>query len=87
MEKLGERWTRNPDGTTGKVPADMGFEEWKGRFVRTGQSAGGGDHPKPGEVTQTGSVDFSDKHAVLAQLKQAQRDFAELGYEIGRAHV
>lgn len=29
MEGIGERWTRNIDGTTQKVPADMSFEEWK----------------------------------------------------------
>ena len=44
MEKLGERWTRNPDGTTRKVPADMSFEDWRQQFVQgplpTG-SAGG----------------------------------------------
>lgn len=34
MAKLGERWTRNPVGTTEKVPADMSFDEWKGKFVR-----------------------------------------------------
>lgn len=34
MEKLGERWTRNPDGSTEKVPADMGFDEWKQRYVK-----------------------------------------------------
>jgi len=33
MEKLGERWTRNPDGTTAKVPPDMTFDEWKRKFV------------------------------------------------------
>lgn len=33
MAKLGERWTRNPDGTTSKMPADMSFDEWKKRFV------------------------------------------------------
>ncbi len=39
MEKLGERWARNPDSTTGKVPADMSFEEWKRQFV-VGQGSG-----------------------------------------------
>lgn len=34
MEGLGERWTRNPDGTTKKVPANTTFEEWRGQFVR-----------------------------------------------------
>ena len=33
MKKLGERWTRNPDGTTHKVPADMTFEDWRQQFV------------------------------------------------------
>ena len=33
MAKLGERWTRNPDGTTHKVPADMSFEDWRQQFV------------------------------------------------------
>lgn len=34
MAKLGERWARNLDGSTGKVPADMTFEEWKGKYVK-----------------------------------------------------
>lgn len=33
MEGVGERWTRNPDGTTHKVPANMSFEEWKKQYV------------------------------------------------------
>ncbi len=44
MKKLGERWTRNPDGTTHKVSADMTFDDWRQQFVQgplpTG-SAGG----------------------------------------------
>lgn len=38
VEGLAERWTRNADGDTEKVPADMGFEEWKGKFVSDGKS-------------------------------------------------
>ena len=34
MEKLEERWARNPDGTAAKVPADKSFEEWRQRFVQ-----------------------------------------------------
>lgn len=82
MTGLGERWTRNPDGTTSKVPADMSFEEWKERFVRTGQSVGGEGSPKPGEITQIGRVDFSDKDAVFTQLKRAETDFTGLDYEM-----
>ena len=44
MKKLGERWTRNPDGTTHKVPANTSFDDWRQQFVQgplpTG-SAGG----------------------------------------------
>lgn len=36
MQKLGERWTRNPDGTTAKVPPDMTFDEWRQKFVQAG---------------------------------------------------
>lgn len=43
MAGLGERWTRNPDGTTAKVPADMGFDEWKEKFV--GDSSLKSDRP------------------------------------------
>ena len=43
MVKLGERWTRNPDGTTEKVPADMSFEGWREKFVEDLTSAAGAD--------------------------------------------
>ena len=33
MEKLGERWARSPEGSTEKIPEDMGFEEWRSQFV------------------------------------------------------
>ena len=36
MAKLGERWSRNPDGTTEMVPGDMTFEEWKKQFADGG---------------------------------------------------
>ena len=32
-DMTGERWARNPDGTTEMVPADMSFEEWKQKFI------------------------------------------------------
>lgn len=34
MRGLGERWTRNPDGSTTKVPADMSFDEWRQKFAQ-----------------------------------------------------
>ena len=33
MAGIGERWVRNEDGTTGKVPADTTFKEWKRAYV------------------------------------------------------
>lgn len=33
MAGIGERWTRNPDGSIEKISADMSFEEWQGKFV------------------------------------------------------
>lgn len=35
MKDLGERWTRDPDGTTHKVPANTTFEDWKNDFVKS----------------------------------------------------
>ena len=49
MEGIGERWTRNPDGTAHKVPADTKFEDWKkANVVQPSKSA-----PKFGGNTQT----------------------------------
>lgn len=41
MAGLGERWTRNPDGTTEKIPVDMTFEEWKKQFAAQEGDLGG----------------------------------------------
>lgn len=34
MEKLGEHWARGPDGTAGKVPADMTFDAWSKQYLK-----------------------------------------------------
>jgi len=50
MVELGERWTRNPDGTTAKVPPDMTFDEWRQKFVQAGgltPPQAGGTIPAP----------------------------------------
>lgn len=49
---------------------------------RAGQGADVTGSQKPGEIVQIGTVDFSDKRAVLKQLRQAQSDFAGLDYEM-----
>lgn len=50
--------------------------------AQPGQGASGIGSQKPGTIEQTGTVDFSDKSAVLQQLRQAQIDFAELDREM-----
>ncbi len=42
MEGIGERWTRNTDGTAQKIPADMSFAEWKKQFVEQESDFGNG---------------------------------------------
>ena len=48
MAGIGERWVRNEDGTTGKVPADTTFEEWRQNFVTEKQAP---PQIKPVDVT------------------------------------
>lgn len=36
MVGIGERWVRNEDGTTGKIPTGITFDEWKKGHVKTG---------------------------------------------------
>ena len=38
---IGERWVRNEDGTTGKVPAGTTFEEWKKGYVSESELTAG----------------------------------------------
>lgn len=67
--------------TMGQVPAGAPFDA-EGESIKPGQSVDGTDSPKSGRIAQTGTVDFSDKSAVLRQLRQAQIDFAGLDYEM-----
>ena len=69
------------DDSIGQAPASAPFDA-EGESVKPGQGVDGTDSPKPGEIAQTGTVDFSDKSAVLRQLRQAQIDFAGLDYEM-----
>lgn len=39
MAGIGERWVRNEDGTTGKIPTGITFDEWKKGHVKTGGCA------------------------------------------------
>lgn len=55
-----------------------------GKSVPRGQSAGGAGTGSPGKPVQIGTVDFSDRKAVLAQIEAARTETAALGYEVNR---
>ena len=52
MEGIGGRWTRNPDGTTKKIPANTTFDEWRQSFV---------PGPPPGLQTQAPGATITAK--------------------------
>ena len=54
------------------------------RAASHGQSAGNGGTGQPGRPVQIGTVDFSDKGAVMGQMDAAQRETAALDYEVNR---
>lgn len=68
MAKLGERWTRNPDGSTEKVPADTTYDEWRRRFVSDGKSVLTAA-TKNGTITSTDDNSFAIGRSVGAKAK------------------
>jgi len=54
MEGMGERWYRAPDGTTGKVPGNMSFEDWKKKYVPPPAPAAKSSPQKPKTQTLAG---------------------------------
>jgi SPP1 gp7 family putative phage head morphogenesis protein len=88
MAGLGERWTRNPDGTTVKVPADMGFDEWRQKFV---QGAGpgltppqaGGTIPAPAPAPTPEQQHFSTAVRGMPGMTQDYGDALEARFATG----
>ena len=88
MADLGERWTRNPDGTTAKVPADMGFDEWRQKFV---QGAGpgltppqaGGTIPAPAPAPTPEQQHFSTAVRGMPGMTQDYGDALEARFATG----
>mgnify|MGYP001751928620 CR=1 FL=1 len=88
MAGLGERWTRNPDGTTTKVPADMGFDEWRQKFV---QGAGpgltppqaGGTIPAPAPAPTPEQQHFSTAVRGMPGMTQDYGDALEARFATG----
>lgn len=88
MAGLGERWTRNPDGTTAKVPADMSFDEWRQKFV---QGAGpgltppqaGGTIPAPAPAPTPEQQHFSTAVRGMPGMTQDYGDALEARFATG----
>jgi len=71
MAGIGERWTRNEDGTTKKVPRDMTFEDWKKSFVE----------PEPEVKTGTKVASIVPEPEPDLEPDPATREYAELDLE------
>lgn len=88
MAGLGERWTRNPDGTTAKVPADMGFDEWRQKFVQ-GVGPGltppqaGGTIPAPAPAPTPEQQHFSTAVRGMPGMTQDYGDALEARFATG----
>lgn len=72
-----------------KKAGDEKYKGWLAAYrnrdaVLSGQSASGDRPSRPGKPVQIGTVDFSDKKAVLSQLDAAQRETQGLAYEVNR---
>ena len=88
MAGLGGRWTRNPDGTTAKVPADMSFDEWRQKFM---QGAGpgltppqaGGTIPAPAPTPTPEQQHFSTAVRGMPGMTQDYGDALEARFATG----
>jgi SPP1 gp7 family putative phage head morphogenesis protein len=60
MEDLGERWTRDEDGSTHEIPANTTFEDWKQGHVKAG-----------GTSPAQNSVATSPKPAIMDVVERA----------------
>lgn len=72
-----------------KKAGDEKYKGWLAAYrnrdaVLSGQSARGDRPSRPGKPVQIGTVDFSDKKAVLSQLDAARRETQGLTYEVNR---
>lgn len=88
MQELGERWTRNPDGTTSKVPPDMSFDEWRQKFVQgpglTPPQAGGTiPAPAPAPALTPEQQHFSTAVRGMPGMTQDYGDALEARFATG----
>lgn len=78
MAALGERWTRNPDGTTKKVPADMTFADWRQQFVQGPLPSG-----SAGGTIAPNQQHFSGAVKGMPSMTQAYQDGLEKRFATG----
>lgn len=81
MAKVGERWTRNPDGTTRKVPADMSFEDWRQQFVPGEQ--GLTDALKQDKINPWGFNSIQGDHTIADDIGTAQSPICNPNFSKG----
>ena len=79
---LGERWTRNPDGTTRKVPANTTFEQWRQSFVQ-GPTPGLPTASAGGTMATTASTHFQSVMQSLPTAPSGYTDALEQHYSAG----
>ena len=82
MVGLGERWTRNPDGTTRKVPANTTFEQWRQSFVR-GPTPGLPTASAGGTMATTAGTHFQSVMQSLPTAPSGYTDALEQHYTAG----
>lgn len=88
MEGVGERWARNPDGTTTKVPTDMTFDEWQKKFAQ-GANAGltppqtGGTIPPTKPAATPEQQHFSSVVRAMPGMTQNYGDALEARFAAG----
>lgn len=88
---IGERWTRNPDGSTTKIPPDTSFAEWKKQFVQaTGKGltppAAGGTIPASKKAAPSKTADqqhFAKAVKGMPGMTQAYSDALENRFASG----
>lgn len=82
MVGLGERWTRNPDGTTRKVPANTTFEQWRQSFVQ-GPTPGLPTASAGGTMATTAGTHFQSVMQSLPTAPSGYTDALEQHYSAG----
>jgi len=94
MEGIGERWARDADGKSYKVPNDMTYEQWREKYVddtandeilTTGRASGKiGDTDGYTIIDDIREIDINDKVAVQREIDSFRDkfEFAEVEHSV-----